>query len=262
MRLVLFALLAACSSSATTAPPPVQNATVAPRIPTDLGSLVIVTASARTDGVPAFVPIKTPYPIVDPTAKLAANTTANVVDARGASGTFTSSAPAKIAYGCDGNQLDVTPLAGTATLSPGVAWALVDRSVRPSASAPIIVTMPAKAAYGFGDLSITVERDAKKQDHGQLRFTVNDTTVADVPFERQLMDGADASMKILDMREGGPAIPVALAAWSIDGSGHAPYLVAIERPGWEGTTLEAWLVEARSAKQLEAMTTYLYQCAF
>jgi len=262
MRLALLALLALAACSSTASAPPPQNSAPAPRVPADLGHLVIVTASARTDATPGFVPITSQVPLVDPAQQMPPNTTVSVVDARGASGTFTSNAPTKIAFGCDGNQLDVTPLAGTAKLSPGIAWALSDAAARPTANAPIVVTMDSKAAYGFGDLSVVVERDPKKQDHGRLRFVVDDVDAGTFDFERTLMDGADPSMAKLDLREGGPAIPVALAAWSIDGSGHPPFLVAIERPSWEGTSIEGWLVEAHSVKQIEPMTTYLYQCAF
>lgn len=259
MRHALIAL-AACSSTAAPAPP--QNTSSVTGVPSDLGSLVIVTAPTRTDATPGFVPINAQFPLVDPARRMPPNTPMRVVDAHGTSGTFTSSEPTKIAFGCDGNQLAVTPLMGTTKLAPGVAWALFDSSARPSATAPIVAALDSKAAYGFDELVVIVERDPQKRDRGLLRFVVRDEEVGASGFVRTLMDGADPSMATIDIREGGPSVPVALAAWSIDGSGHAPYLVAIERPGWEGTSLEAWLVEARSIKQIEPMTAYLYQCAF
>jgi hypothetical protein len=261
MRHALLALLASCSSPVVPSPPP-QNTMPGSRIPADLGSLVIVTASARTDATPGFVPITMKFPLVDPSRRMPPNTPMRVVDARGASGTFTSIEPTKVAYGCDGNQLSVTPLTGTTKLATGIAWALFDAAARPTANAPIVVALDSKATYGFGELTVIVERDGQKKDRGLLRFVVNDQEVGASGFARTLMDGADPSMATIDIREGGPAVPVALAAWSIDGSGHTPYLVAVERPGWEGTSLEAWLVEARSVKQIEPMTAYLYQCAF
>jgi hypothetical protein len=252
--------VAACSSP-TTKPPP-QNATATPAIPADLGSLVIVTSASRTDETPGFIPTSTKFPLVDPARRMPPNTTMHVVDARGARGTFTSVEPTKIPYGCDGNQLTVTPLAGTTKLSPGVAWALHDGAFRPSARAPIVVALDSQATYRFDRLTVLVARDVQKKDRGLVRFVIDDREVAAVGFVRTLMDGADPSMAVIDIREGGPAVPIALAAWSIDGTGAAPFLVAIERPGWEGTSLEAWLVEASSAKQIEPMTAYLYQCAF
>ncbi|MFN0248338.1 MAG: hypothetical protein ACKV2T_15715 [Kofleriaceae bacterium] len=252
--------VAACSSPTTTQPP--QNVEPPPAIPADLGSLVVVTSPARSDELPGFVPVSTTFPLVDPARRMPPNTTMHVVDARGARGTFTSVEPTKIPYGCDGNQLGVTPLAGTSKLSPGIAWALHDGRFRPTARAPIVVALDSQATYRFDRLTILVARDAQKQDRGLVRFVIDDREVAAVGFVRTLMDGADPSMAIIDLREGGPAVPVALAAWSIDGSGGAPFLVAFERPGWEGTSLEAWLVEAHSAKQIEPMTAYLYRCAF
>ena len=143
-----------------------------------------------------------------------------------------------------------------------MAWALHDAVLRPTAQRPIIGALPAQATYTFGDLIVRVERDATKKDRGLMRVLVAGREVAAAGFARTLMDGAEPALATLDLREGGPAIPVPLAAWSIDGSGHAPFLVAIERPSWEGTSLEAWLVEAASARQIESMTAYLYQCAF
>lgn len=260
MRPALIAVVIGCSSPSASLPP--QNTTTTTRVPADLGSLVVVTTATRTDETPGFVPINSQIPLVDPARRMPPNTPMHVVDARGGSGTFTSGEPTKIEFGCDGNQLAVTPLSGTKKLEPGVAWALFDSTVRPTATAPIVAATEGRAAYGFGALTVIVERDAQKKDRGLLRFVVADAEVGAVGFARTLMDGADPSMATIDLREGGPAVPVALAAWSIDGSGRAPFLVAIERPGWEGTSLEAWLVEERAAKQIEPMTAYLYQCAF
>jgi hypothetical protein len=255
-------LLGACSSRAPSPSQPPSNTLGASGVPADLGALVIVTTRAHDDTTPGYVPVSARYPLVDPAHRMPPNTPMRVVDARGTSGTFTSAEPTKIAFGCDGNQLAVTPLTGTTKLSPGIAWALHDASVRPRGRAPIVVSMPERATYAFDELTVIVERDAKKTDRGLLRFLVHGEQVGADGFARTLMDGADPSMAAIDLREGGPSVPVALAAWSIDGSGHAPFLVAIERAGWEGTSLEAWLVEARSAKQIEPMTSYLYQCAF
>jgi hypothetical protein len=262
MRRLALLILAACSAPSPTVGPPPKNTSSATGVPADLGSLVIVTAATRTDATPNFVPITAQFPLVDPARRMPPRTPMHVVDARGANGAFTSSEPTKIAFGCDGNQLSVTPLVGTTKLRPGVAWALFDSSARPSANAPILVTLDAKASYTFGDLVVIVERDAQKKDRGLLRFVVKNEEVGAHGFVRTLMDGADPSMAAIDIRQGGPSVPVPLAAWSIDGSGHAPFLVAIERPGWEGTSLEAWLVEAHSVNQIEPMTAYLYQCAF
>ncbi|GEM_PF-3961409 len=262
MRIAFLAVLAACSSPTTTSGPPPSNASNATHVPADLGSLVIVTASARTDATPGFVPIDSRYPLVDPAHRMPPNTPMRVVDARGTSGAFTSSEPTKIAFGCDGNQLAVTPLVGTTELAPGIAWALHDSDARPSAKAPTISADDATATYGFGALTILVERDVVKKDRGVLRFILAGEEVGASGFARTLMDGADPNMSTIDLREGGPNVPVPVGAWSIDGSGRAPFLVAIERPGWEGTSIEAWLVEAHSVKQIEPMTAYLYQCAF
>ncbi len=261
MRIALFlALLAACSSPVATQPLP-QNVTPSV-IPADLGSLVLVTAPSRTKSTPAFVPNTARFPIVDPTRRMPPNTPMLVIDYTGARGTFTSVEPTKIDYGCDGNQLAVTPLVGPAQLEPGIAWALHDPVVRPAAQAPPSAITESMATYGFGELTIYVQRDTKKLDRGLLRFLIDDTEVAAAGFVRTLMDGADPTLATIDLNNGGPGVPIPLAAWSIDGSGHPPFLVAIERPGWEGTSIEAWLVEAHSAKQIEAMTAYLYQCAF
>jgi hypothetical protein len=231
-------------------------------MPADLGALVIVTTPTRDDKTPAFVPTNATFPLVDPAHRMPPNTPMRVVDARGDSGAFTSAEPTKIPFGCDGNQLAVTPLTGTTKLSPGIAWALHDAAVHPTGRLPIVVSMPRRATYTFDHLTVIVERDAAKADRGLLRFVVDNSEVSSHGFARTLMDGADPSMATIDLREGGPAVPVILAAWSIDGSSRAPFLVAIERPGWEGTSLEAWLVEPQGAKQIEPMTSYLYQCAF
>lgn len=261
VTLLLACTSLACSSPAAPAAPP-RNVSSTTTIPPDLGSLVIVTAPARTDTTPRFVPITTRWPLVDPALRMPPNTPMQVIDGRGTRGSFTSAEPTKIDYGCDGNQLAVTPLVGPTKLEPGVAWALHDAAVRPTGRLPIINAADAKLVYGLGTLTVTVERDRVKRDRGLVRFVVGDREVGAIGFVRTLMDGADPSLATIDLRTGGPSVPIVLAAWSIDGSGNAPYLVAIERPGWEGTSLEAWLVEASAAKQIEAMTAYLYQCAF
>jgi hypothetical protein len=262
--LALLATLAACASPPAPTPPPGNTRAPSPsHVPADLGSLAIVTAPARSDAVPGYVPISTTHPLVDPARRMPPNTPVHAIDARGAAGTFTSGEPTKIPFGCDGNQLGVTPLAGRAPLAPGIAWIQFDVAARPKALALSVARKTADTAlYVLGDLRIRVERDAQRLDRGILRVLASDQEVGASGFARTLMDGADPSMATLDLAEGGPGIPTPLGGWSIDGSGHLPYLLAIERPGWEGTTIEAWLVERGSLKQIEAMSVYLYQCAF
>lgn len=261
MRYAPLVMLAACTTRAA-APPPPQNTVAVPRIPADLGAIVLVTAPVRADTTPTYVPITTAFPIVDPMQRIAPHRRVHVVDEHGYAGDFVSGPHATIKHGCDDHKLAITPLVGTARMKPGVAWAVFDSSVHPTAVPIATQSAPALARYTFPGLTIEVKRNPTKLDRGTVQFIVDNDPGLVYGFERALMDGADPSLATVDLSAEGPGIPVPRAAWSIDGSGDPPLLVTIERPGWEGTQFEVWLVDGKSVKPLESMRVYLYQCAF
>lgn len=266
-RTVLVAVLVAACGTPAPAPPsatatatgPTSRVTTTARVTaTDpLGSLALVTSIDEPTA--PFIPRSRTRQVVDPSRKIAPQASVRIVSATRGDGVFTAGSPEKLPFGCDGNQLDVTPLVGP-DLAPGLAWILpANVTWRPL---PLTVAAgkasPTARSYRAGPLHFDLQRVAAAR--GTTTITLGSTVVAERPFERQLMDGADASLATIDLVDGGPGVPVPVAAWAIDRDG--PYLVVVSTPSWEGLGLEALLVDATSATPIEAMSIYLYQCAF
>lgn len=256
-------LLVACSSPRETVPSNVAEATVVRVAPTDpLGWIGLATVPARTDEL-AYIPVNAAHPLVVPVADHAAPAgTVSVVGMRGTPTPFTAGAKTQIRFGCEDNQLDVIPFAGP-RLPPGPAWILPPNPPPTWAPAPLAITQtratPAASQYAIGPLTLDL---ARTQDplRGTLTITRDGRKVHTAPFERQLMDGAEPSMATLDLSEYGPGIPTPVGAWAIAADG--PFLLAVLQPGWEGVTLAPLLVDDAGAHPIEAMTMYLYYCAF
>jgi hypothetical protein len=255
-------LLAVLGCGAPAAPVP-TNVSTASTLRIDaaqpLGWLALATTTTRTDRAPAYIVTSAEHPVITLTAKAELPPKVSVLDTRGAITPFTVGAPTKILYGCDGNQLEVTALAGP-RLTPGVAWILPPAMPASWSPAPLAITSSAASAthrrYAIGPLTFDLARTG---DHtGTLTIARGARTLHTAPFERHLMDGADPAA--IDLASGGPGIPEPIGAWSIAPDG--PTLAVVLQPGYEGVTLSALLVEAESARPLESLATYLYYCAF
>ena len=73
------------------------------------------------------------------------------------------------------------------------------------------------------------------------------------------MEGADNAASI-DFLEGGVAVPVPEAAWSLGKPGAV--LLVLRMQTYEGTAIRAVIVNSERGRSVEAMDTYLYSCAF
>jgi hypothetical protein len=253
-------LVSACASQP--APPP-QNAVKGDRLTIApdqaLGWIGIAPRADRDpdDWVPAGAQaVLVPMPVEG----LAAGATLSAIDTAGRTTQLGGAAATKVPYGCDGNQLDVLAFTGS-KLTPGPVWLLppsAPASWRPS---PLAIVSPVAATEArrrdtVGPLSLELERtDAMR---GTLAIARDGRVVHRTAITRSLMDGADPDP--LDFQQPGVAIPVPVAAWSLVDNG--PILLVLRVQSYEGMHLAAILVESDSAREVAALATYLYRCAF
>ncbi|HET9626907.1 MAG TPA: hypothetical protein VFP84_36360 [Kofleriaceae bacterium] len=252
---MLAAWLAACGGSST--PPHGSPVTLA--ADQALGWLGVAPRSSPAPG--DWLPAGPSSVVVAmPASGLTAGTALSGVDTAGHVARLTAGAPSKLAYGCDQNRLDVVALSG-ARLVPGPVWLLPANAPAtwrpaPVAIAPLGTASQAHRRTAIGPLALDLRRiDAT---HGTLAITRPGHTMFTQPFERAAIDGAPGDP--LDLRGDGVAIPVPIAAWSLGADG--PILIVLRVASYEGTHLTPILVEAERAREVTAMASYLYSCAF
>jgi len=254
--LALLACVAACSR--TPPAPPVHNvATTAPPVAitsdTPLGWLALGTVRASDGGwLPVSAQIGAITLTDDP---LPARVT--VIPSTGPAELLTPGDALPLKYGCDNNELGVRPLGGP-RIAPGPAWILpADAPWRPI---PLALARthadPTRRAHTAGRLAFDLTRRGNAR--ATLVITREAAPVFESTFERGEMDGAPTSA--IDLTEQTPGMPEPVAAWSFSPSG--PELVVLLVPGFEGVALQTYLVEQSSARRIEDMELYLYQCAF
>lgn len=265
MRLAVVALaLAACSGdpkpSVEAPTPTVARPAVLPS-DAELGELAIAPLPKRDLG--SWIPQGT-FPILvedslregkgPPPSWLA-------IDAAGAETNLTYGARVQLPYGCDNGQLTATKLdGGGSKLSPGLVWlrpiSHADWAPKPIALVELPGARVDRRGYRFGDGRIEVVR------HQATRGVVHiDWKRArhDLAFERSDMEGADTKTP-MDLSNPGVAQPVPEAAWSF-ADGNAA-LIVFRVPGYEGVQFKAVVLGVETAREVEGMGPYLYQCAF
>jgi hypothetical protein len=253
----LLALSAACTR--TPPPKPVGNvATTAPPLAIDadtpLGWLALGTVRAP-DG--SWIPVSAQVGAITLTDDpLPPRVT--VIPSSGPAELLTVGEAFPLHYGCDNNELGVRPLAGP-RIAPGPAWILPpDVAWRPTSLALSRTHAdPTRRAHAAGRLVFELTRT--DSSHASLAITRDGTPVLTSVFARAEMDGANNTGPV-DLTEQAPGMPEPIAAWSFSPSG--PELVVLLVPGYEGVNLTTYLVEQQSARAIEGMEQYLYQCAF
>lgn len=207
---------------------------------------------ARTSDAAAVVP--TPAP-------LAAGTTYKAISASGASIDLTAGAATMIGYGCDRTPLEVVPLAGAA-VPPALVWVLpapVPAAWSPAA-VPLALALDTRAArrWTAGPLVLALER--LDRTHARLRISRGEAVAHDERAEAYEMDGAGPID--LDLTAGArPGIPVPEAVFAFAADG--PFLVVLDRSGYEGVAFETLLVDGRGrARAIESLGLGVYFCAF
>ncbi len=266
---LLLIVAAACSSQPApvpqNAPQNVANA-ASPRVTIApdqaLGWIGIAPRPARDAG--DWIPAGAQAVIVPtPADGLVAGATLSAIDVTGRVRRVTAGAPAKVPYGCDDHQLDVLGFTGEPA-APGPVWLLppgAPASWRPGAlpiTSPVAAT-EARRRDTVGPLSLVLERtDRPDPTHGTLTIVRDGRTLHTAAISRGEMEGAAAAP--LDLRHPGIAIPTPVAAWSFADGG--PILLVLLVPSYEGLHLKPILVEHDGARELPAMTSYLYTCAF
>jgi len=250
--LVVGLALGACSTPAPPAPRNVAapSATLRLAASAPLGSLALAPATTH-DG---WIPVATASAVA-PGSSVPAGTSVTAIGT-GAAVQLTAGPATRLPYGCDNNQIDVVPLAGP-RIAPGVVWLLPAGAAWTPTALPITSSRtPAASQFTIGPLTLDLRRrDAVR---GTLTITRAGRAIYTAPFERGAMEGADASP--IDLTEDGPGIPQPVAAWALAPRG--PVLVVLLQPGYEGVTLAPVLVEVDAAREVEAMSLYLYRCAF
>jgi hypothetical protein len=195
-----------------------------------------------------------------PAAGLAAGATLSAIDTAGRVTRVTAQAPTKVRYGCDQNQLDVLAFTGERS-APGPVWLLPPRAPAEWKPAPLAIVSPASATETrrrdtVGPLALELVRSDSAR--GTLAIAREGRTIYTAPIVRDAMAGAE--LDPIDLRQPGVAIPVPVAAWSLGEGG--PILLVLQVPSYEGLHLTPILVEADRAREVPAMATYLYRCAF
>ncbi|HWO25448.1 MAG TPA: hypothetical protein VNO30_42205 [Kofleriaceae bacterium] len=262
VRLVAVVVVAACGSQP--AGPP-QNVTsgagayvaVAPDQPLGRIGIAPLRAPDAGDWLPAgaqavLVPL--------PAEGLAPGAALSAIDSAGRTARVTAGAPAKVPYGCDGNQLDVLPFTG-GELAPGPVWLLPPGA--PAAWSPraLAIASPGAATeaqrrYTVGPLSLELARTDRAR--GTLAIVRGGRALHQIAIERGEMEGAEPTP--LDIRSSGVAIPEPVGAWSLAEEG--PFLLILRVPSYEGVNVTAILVEDAGARELPELAIYLYRCAF
>lgn len=270
-RRVRVALLAAaCAAGAACGPQP--GSTEAPRntagsssprlsIAPDqpLGWIGIAPRAARgTDWIPA-----SNHAVLLPTpAEGAPSGALTAIDTAGKVARVTAAGPVQVLYGCDNTSIDALAFAG-APLAPGAVW-LLPPGAPPTwnpRALPIAVAVSgaeARRRDTVGPLALELERTGPTR--GTLAIQRGGRSLHTLPFERADMEGADPAP--LDLRGGGVAIPAPVAAWALAEGEVAPILLVLLSLSYEGSYLQAILVEDAGARVLPALETYLYRCAF
>lgn len=259
---LLLLVAAACSSQPAGAPQNVSNAAI-PRVAIApdqaLGWIGIAPLPARDAG--DWIPAGTQAVLVPaPAEALTAGTTLSAIDTSGSVTRVTAGAPTKVPYGCDNNQLDVVAFTGGKS-APGPVWLLPPSTPASWSPRSLAIVSPVAATElrrrdTVGPLTLELERT--DGTHGTLKIVRDGRALHTVAISRGTMEGADASP--LDLRHPGVAIPEPVAAWSFADGG--PILLVLLVPSYEGLHLKPLLVEDAGARELPAMATYLYRCAF
>ena len=195
-----------------------------------------------------------------PAEGIAAATMLSAIDTTGNTARVTAGAPTKVPYGCDGNQLDVIAFTG-AKATPGPVWLLPPTAPaiwRPRSIAIVSAAAATEARRRdtVGPLSLDLERS--DDAHGTLTIARDGRVLHRAAIARAPMAGADPDP--LDFTQPGVAIPIPVAAWSVVDGG--PILLVLRVQSYEGMHLTAILVEEDAARELPALATYLYRCAF
>jgi hypothetical protein len=230
-----------------------------------LGVLALPAAAERPDKGPFWV-AKTPdaAAVVPSPAPLVAGTHYRALSAAGGAPVDLTAGPqTTIGFGCDQTSLDVVPLVGDA-VKPGLVWVL------PS---------PAPATWTPSAVPLTVDVD--QRDHRLVR-------AGNVSLELRRVDKTHATLRIADRRATGLALDEAAEAYYMEGAepidldltqGHypgipwpeavfafsetGPYLVVLDRSGYEGIAFETLLVTSRGRAQvIESLGLGAYYCAF
>jgi hypothetical protein len=186
--------------------------------------------------------------------------TLSAIDTTGSVTRVTAGAPTKVPYGCEHQQLDVLPFDGDKS-APGPVWLLPPTAPAIWSPRSLAIMSPVAATEvrrrdTVGPLSLELERS--DATHGTLTIARDGRVLHTAAISRGAMAGAPPDP--LDFQHPGVAIPMPAAAWSfVDGG---PILVVLQVPSYEGLHLTPILVESDGARELPAMATYLYRCAF
>lgn len=223
-----------------------------------LGWIGIAPRPTRSSG--DWLPAGTQAVLVPmPAEGLAAGIMLSAIDASGNTSRVTAGAPTKVPYGCDGNQLDVVAFTG-ARPTPGPVWLLPPNAPAIWRPRSIAIAAAAATAAHRRDTVGPVALDLERTDdaHGTLTISRDGRAVHRATLARTPMEGADPDP--LDFTQPGVAIPIPVAAWSFVDNG--PILLVSRVLSYEGVHLAATLVEEDAARELPALATYLYRCAF
>lgn len=226
----------------------------------DLGWIGLAPLPARDER--SWLPVDAHAALVTlPAEKLVDRPAVTAIDRAGHVARLTpGTVQIKVPYGCDDNKLDAIALSGD-KLTPGAVWLLPPDAPASWHPKSLAIATPVEASETrrrdtVGPLALELERT--DGTHGTLTIVRGGRAIHVRKIERAEMEGAPSTP--LDLRQPGVAIPVPVAAWSIAEGG--PILLVLQVPSYEGLSLHSILVEDSGAREIGAMETYLYRCAF
>jgi hypothetical protein len=194
---------------------------------------------------------------------LATGTTYTAVTAGGAAPVeLTAGAPTTIGYGCDQNDLSVVPLTGPASPKPGLLWVLP--APMPAGWSPrshvVVGARDARERLRVRAAAVSFELVRRDMTRAQMRISVRQHPVHLEEVEAYVMDGADPID--LDFTQEGhvPGVPMLEAVFSFGDAG--PYVVVLDRSGYEGVAFQTLLLQDGKAREIESLGLGAYYCAF
>jgi hypothetical protein len=231
-----------------------------------LGWLAFPAATDRAGDVPHWIAITREASAVVPSpppSPLAAGATYRAIPADGHPAVdLVAGAPITIGYGCDRTPLDVIPLAG-APVPPGLVWVVptpVPSTWQPSVRTLLLrIDTPARRRWSAGELDLDLEREDDR--HARLRISRGGRLVHDEHAEAYEMDGAPPISIDLSAGERTPGVPYPEAVFAFGVGG--PFLVVLDRSGYEGVAFETVLVGFHGeARPIDTLRLAAYHCAF
>ncbi|MEZ4363745.1 MAG: hypothetical protein R3B48_26440 [Kofleriaceae bacterium] len=231
-----------------------------------IGWLAIAPVAVHGDEVPYWVPVDDSAALLflpEGSGEPAPERAIRAVPARGEPVELTFGGRRAVSYGCEDNALNALALHTNdgSALEPGPVWILPDTDAAATwaphgLAVKVAQVDPKQRAWEVG--SLTVALTVKDADHAVFAISQGASWLLNRNLERPVMAGADDAP--IDLTKDTPGMPEVAAAFTMASNGSV--LITLATPGYEGTSLSTLLYDGITVRDVEAMSHYLYSCAF